>query len=110
MNDNSSSSRKFIAGFWQKKPLFTRGALPQFEKCLDRKRMLALACRDDVESRLITYTRQTWQVEHGPFRKRELAGLPARNWTLLVNGLETVMPLARAGQQQFSYIPFVPHS
>src|SRR4051812_39629900 len=99
MYSNSSTPRKFLAEFWQKKPLFTRGALPQFEKCLDGKRMLALACRDDVESRLITYARQTWHVEHGPFRKRDLAALPARNWTLLVNGLETVMPEARALQQ-----------
>ncbi|MDB5810970.1 MAG: Cupin [Betaproteobacteria bacterium] len=109
MIGNASGARKFLAEFWQKKPLLKRGALPQLAKSLDRKQMMALACRDDVESRLVIYSRKNWQVEHGPFGKRELGRLPARNWTLLVNGLEAVLPQARELQQQFSFIPYARH-
>ncbi len=71
--------------------------------------MIELACRDDVESRLVIGTRSTWRVEHGPFRRRDFARLPPRNWTLLVNGLETVLPAARVLQQKFSFIPYARH-
>ena len=57
--------------------------------------MIELACRDDVESRLVIGARKSWRVEHGPFRRRDFTRLPPRNWTLLVNGLETVVPAAR---------------
>ncbi len=109
MTDTLPGARKFLAQFWQKKPSFTRGALRQFADALDRARIFELACRDDVESRLVTGTRTSWEVERGPFRRRDLGRLPPRNWTLLVNGLETVLPRARALQQSFSFIPYARH-
>jgi 50S ribosomal protein L16 3-hydroxylase len=109
MTDNLPGARRFLADFWQKKPLLARGALAQFADALDRARLIELACRDDVESRLVIGARKTWQVERGPFRKRDFARMPARDWTLLVNGLEAVVPAARALQQTFSFIPYARH-
>ncbi len=109
MMDTLPGARKFLAQFWQKNPSFTRGALRQFADALDRARMFELACRDDVESRLVTGARASWEVERGPFRRRDLARLPPRNWTLLVNGLDAVLPRARALQQSFSFIPYARH-
>ena len=113
MTDNLLESRtgieKFLADFWQKKPLLARGALAAAANTLDRASIIELACRDDVESRLVTGARRVWHVELGPFRKRDFARLPRRGWTLLVNGLETVLPAARALQQQFSFIPYARH-
>ena len=106
---NLPGARRFLADFWQKKPLLARGALPQLADTLDRARMIELACRDDLESRLVIGARRSWRVEHGPFHKRDFARLPPRNWTLLVNGLETVLPAARLLQQQFSFIPYARH-
>jgi 50S ribosomal protein L16 3-hydroxylase len=102
-------ARRFLTEFWQKKPLFARGALPQFAHGLDRARMLELACRDDVETRLVIGARKSWQVEHGPFRPRDFRRLPPRGWTLLVNGLEAVLPAARMLQQAFDFIPYSRH-
>lgn len=107
--ESGPGTEKFLADFWQKKPLLVRGALAAAAHTLDRARMIELACRDDVESRLVTGTRRTWHVERGPFHKRDFARLPRRGWTLLVNGLETVLPAARALQQQFSFIPYARH-
>jgi 50S ribosomal protein L16 3-hydroxylase len=102
-------ARRFLADFWQKKPLLVRRALVEFAGALDRARMIELACRDDVESRLVIGARKTWRVERGPFRMRDFARLPPRNWTLLVNGLEAVLPAARRLQQKFSFIPYARH-
>ncbi len=106
---NLPDARHFLENFWQKKPLLARAAFAQLGDALDRARMIELACRDDVESRLVIGARSTWRVEHGPFRKRDFARLPRRNWTLLVNGLETILPVARKLQQAFSFIPYARH-
>jgi len=109
MMDSLPGARRFLAEFWQKKPLFARGALPQFTKVLDRARMLELACRDDVESRLVIGARKSWAVERGPFRPRDFKRMPHRGWTLLINGLESVMPEARSLQQAFDFVPYARH-
>lgn len=102
-------ARRFLKEFWQKKPLLARGALPRLAAALDRARLIELACRDDVESRLVMGGRTTWRVEHGPFRRRDFTHLPPRNWTLLVNGVENFVPAARELQQRFSFIPYARH-
>ena len=109
MINNLPDGPRFLAEFWQKKPLLARAALTQLSGVLNRARMIELACRDDVESRLVIGSRQTWRVEHGPFRKRDFAQLPRRNWTLLVNGLENVVAAARKLQETFSFIPYSRH-
>ena len=109
MIDNLPAARRFLGEFWQKKPLLARAALSGITSALDRARMIELACRDDVESRLVIGARKTWRVECGPFRKRDFAQLPPRDWTLLVNGLENVVAAARRLQQAFSFIPYARH-
>jgi 50S ribosomal protein L16 3-hydroxylase len=109
MINNLPDARRFLARFWQRKPLLARAALAQFAGVLNRARMLELACRDDVESRLVIGARRTWHVAHGPFRKRDFARLPPRNWTLLLNGLENVVAPARELQQTFGFIPYARH-
>ena len=109
MKDNLPDPRKFLAQHWQKRPLLARNALTRFAGALDRTRMLALARRDDVESRLIVRNRAQWHVASGPFTPRDYARLPARNWTILINGLETVLPAARELQDAFRFVPYARH-
>jgi len=112
MRDNllsAQGSRRFLEEFWQKKPLLARGVLPQLASALDRASLIELACRDDVESRLVIGARTSWRIEHGPFRRRDFAQLPPRNWTLLVNGVENFVPAARELQQRFGFIPYARH-
>ena len=102
-------TRRFLNQFWQKKPMFARGALPGLAGAIDRACLIDLACRDDVESRLIIGARKTWRLQHGPFRRRDFARLPPRNWTLLVNGVENFVASARDLQKHFGFVPYARH-
>lgn len=99
------SPRMFLHKHWQQRPFFVRGALPGCSDWLRPETLFALAGREDVESRLVTRARGRWQVEHGPFTRRTLASMPARHWTLLVQGIELFLPEASRLLQQFSFIP-----
>ena len=66
----------------------------------------ALARRDDVESRLVVRQGTRWTLEHGPFRPADFAALPARNWTLLVQGVNLVHPAGDELLRRFSFLPF----
>src|SRR2546422_1236198 len=46
----------FRSRYWQKRPLFVRGALPAFRGVVDAHALAALAARDDVESRSEEHT------------------------------------------------------
>ncbi len=95
----------FLRRHWQKRPLFVRGAIPDCGAWLPPTALFALAARDDVESRLVIRTRNGWTMQQGPFHRAQLRNLPARNWTLLVQGVEQVHPEAAALLQMFLFIP-----
>jgi 50S ribosomal protein L16 3-hydroxylase len=95
----------FLKRHWHRRAHLVRGAIPEFAGFLDRARMIALACRDDVESRLVVRTGRRWSLDHGPFRRRDFAALPARNWTLLVQGIDLHLD---EGGRLLSLFGFVP--
>lgn len=95
----------FLRSHWQKKSLLVRGAMPDCAKLLVPAQLFSLATRDDVESRLVMRSNNKWTLHHGPFTRTELRRLPARNWTLLVQGIDQVLPQAASMLQQFSFIP-----
>jgi 50S ribosomal protein L16 3-hydroxylase len=101
--------QRFLKQIWQRKPLFVRHALPELATLLNRDQLFDLADSDEVESRLVIRNGKAWRVQHGPFKRRALRRLPARNWTLLVNGVENFLPEARALQAAFAFIPAARH-
>jgi 50S ribosomal protein L16 3-hydroxylase len=94
--------REFLRRHWQKRPLYVRGALPRFTGVLDARQLLALARRDDVESRIVTRKAGRWDTTEGPF-----AALSAkrRDWTVLVSGVNLHHAKADALLRCFSFIP-----
>jgi 50S ribosomal protein L16 3-hydroxylase len=96
----------FLRHHWQKTPLLIRGALPGFSGVVDLREMIRLAGRDDCESRLVLRHGNRWTVEHGPFAASRFRRLPARNWTLLVQGLDTLAEEARELLGKFRFIPY----
>lgn len=100
------SPRDFMAKHWQKQWRLIRGALPAFEELIDSKALFALACSDDAESRLILREGKAWTLENGPFTKKRLAALPARDWSLLVQGLNLHVPAADALLRRFNFLPY----
>lgn len=99
------SGRVFLRRHWQKRPLLARAASPVPSGLPRRAGLFALACRSDVESRLVMRRAGRWLLEHGPFRRERLARLPERDWTLLVNGVNLHVPAAEQLLRRFDFLP-----
>jgi 50S ribosomal protein L16 3-hydroxylase len=96
----------FLRRYWQKEALVIRSAIPRFRGPFTAANLFALAQRDDVESRLVVRERGHWSLAHGPFRRADIAALPARNWTLLVQGVNLVSAEGDALLRRFAFLPY----
>jgi 50S ribosomal protein L16 3-hydroxylase len=99
------SARQFIEEYWQKKPLLVRNAFPGFGEMLSPDELAGLACEEDVQSRLVSYSRGKWKLEQGPFAEERFARLPKKDWSLLVQGVNHHVPEADALLHEFDFIP-----
>lgn len=99
------SPATFMRRYWQKKPLLIRNAISRFSPLLDRSALFALAAREEVESRLIVHGDQGWQLNHGPFSRRQLPALSRSRWTLLVQGVDLHVPAAHELLKRFRFVP-----
>src|SRR5438309_7940585 len=94
--------RTFLRRYWQKRPLFVRGALPAFRGVLDEHALAALAARDDVESRLVERSGRRWNTAYGPFKG---ISLKKANSTLLVSGVNLHVEAADQLLRRFEFVP-----
>lgn len=97
--------RQFLARHWQKKPLFIPNAFPGFNDLLSPQDLVELALRDDMQSRLVIERDGRWILKQGPLRKADFKGLKGEHWSLLVQGIDQVLPLGKELLQRFSFIP-----
>ena len=116
----------FLRKHWQKRPLLVRQAFPAFAGLpgLDPHTFLELATRDDATSRLVIDhgrkrggsagsarrgakppDRSRWERHDGPFGDLDAALLPASHWTVLVHGLERLVPGAWDVLRAFDFLP-----
>lgn len=100
---------RFLRRHWQKRPLLIRQAMPGFRGIIGRDAFLRLATRGDARSRLVIHhpgrRRDRWERHDGPFGGLDAGMLPERAWTLLVNGVESLVPGGWELLRQFSFIP-----
>lgn len=96
---------RFLRDFWQRKPLLLRQAFPGFQPILSRAQLFALAADEDVESRLLQREGRRWQLDHGPFARKQLPAVDQPNWTLLVQGVNLHVDAAGELLRQFRFIP-----
>jgi len=101
-----NSVAAFLGRHWQKKALLVRDAMAGFAGLFSARELFALAGRDDVESRLVLREGGRWSLAYGPFRRADFRALPARNWTLLVQGVNLVSPAGDALLRRFAFLPF----
>lgn len=101
------TAEKFLAHYWQKKPLLFRQALPGFRCELEPDELAGMACEDGVESRLVLEKdgATPWEARHGPFDEAEFARLPTSHWTLLVQDVDKHLPEAARLLDHFRFIP-----
>lgn len=100
------SPKRFFAEYWHKKPLLIRNAVPHLDQVLDGDGLKALACREEAEGRLVRHVRDNWRVAHGPFTEAELAALPKKDWSLLVSGVNMLVPEGDALLNAFNFAPY----
>lgn len=96
---------RFLAEYWQRKPLLVRQALPGFGNWLDRDGLCRLAGLEDAESRLVQHKRGAWHLRHGPFEAEDLEALPAKGWSLLVSGVNHLLKEGDALLNAFDFVP-----
>jgi len=99
------SPQAFLHRHWQKRPLLVRSALPEMRRVIAKRALFALAARNDIESRLVESARKRFRVTHGPLSQSRLARAGARNWTLLVNGVNHHNEGAERLLRRFSFVP-----
>jgi 50S ribosomal protein L16 3-hydroxylase len=99
------SAEQFLHEYWQKKPLLIRGAFPVFRDFVSLESLRELAARDDVLSRLVVARDGEWSVAQGPLRASDLRGLKRAQWSLLVQGIDQLLPPGKALLQHFDFIP-----
>jgi len=98
------SVEEFLRDYWQKKPLLIRQAVPGFKGLLDPQQLIELSCLEDAQARLVKQNRGNWQLAHGPFEPDEMAKLRGK-WTVLVQGVNHVLPEATELLKRFNFIP-----
>jgi len=107
--------QQFMQQYWHKKPLLVRGAIPAFalakaageplESPISATELAALAGHPDSESRLIQS--KPWKMARGPFSRKSIPAISEANWTLLLQGADTLHPAAKTVLSWFRFIPDV---
>jgi len=107
------SPHDFMRRYWHKCPLLVRQAVPAFAQSkaagkplqspISDKTLFGYACDGLSEARLVEA--KPWRLQHGPFRKKEIPATRRRDWTLLIQGVESRHPAAAHVLSWFRFIP-----
>lgn len=95
----------FLRDYWQQKPLLIKNPWQQWRNPLEPDELAGLACEEEVESRLITQTRDAWKLEHGPIPESRFSKLGKKQWTLLVQAVDHFVPAVAALIEPFRFVP-----
>ena len=100
------SAREFLRDYWQKKPLLIRQAIPDFQSSISPDELAGLSLEEEVESRLvIEHGDSPWELRRGPFAEDTYQQLPERDWTLLVQAVDQLVPEVAELLGQFRFLP-----
>jgi len=112
------SAETFLRDYWQKKPLLIRQAFPDFDAPLTIKEILALAKREEAESRLIMRRggdknrggnrekNTAWQMQQGPLKSKDFRAAADSAWTVLIQDTQHFSHEAQQLLQRFNFIPY----
>lgn len=100
------SAREFLRDYWQKKPLLIRQAIPGFESPVSPDELAGLSLEEEIESRLVIEHGETpWELRRGPFSESTYQNLPERDWTLLVQAVDQLVPEVAELIEHFRFLP-----
>lgn len=92
-----------MARHWQRRPLCIRAAFADFQSPVSVDQVLDLATSGEAQARLVRHKAGQWRVSHGPHE--QLPSLRARNWTVLVNGVDRHLDEVHKLLQSFRFLP-----
>lgn len=98
--------KTFLSDYWQKKPLLIKSALPNFISPVSPEELAGLSLEEEVESRIvIQHSAKEYELQNGPFDEDTYQNLPEKNWTLLVQGMDKLIPEVAELLNEFDFIP-----
>lgn len=93
MRLNNFDKETFLKEYWQKKPLLIKGAFADFISPIEPEELAGLSLEEEVESRMIIqYSPTDYVLKTGPFDEETFQNLPEKNWTLLIQGMDKLIP------------------
>jgi 50S ribosomal protein L16 3-hydroxylase len=102
----SLTPEQFIERHWQRAPLLVRGAIPGLKSPITPEELAGLACEPGVEARLVQgRVGGSWSLEHGPFEPSHFEALPERDWTVLVQDVDKVVPELARLLDEYRWLP-----
>jgi 50S ribosomal protein L16 3-hydroxylase len=99
------TASQFMRRHWQRKPLFVKGAFPQWRSApppVTESRLLELFNEGNLPARLLL---PDGRLQHGPIPASRLPKASRRNWTILVQQVNTTDPAADEFLNAFRFIP-----
>lgn len=108
INFTHLSLEDFLNNYWQKKPVVIRNAIPDFVNSLSPDELAGLALEEEVESRIVWETpkeKTQWHLKRGPFTEQDFKMLPKSHWTLLVQGVDRLVPDIYELFDHFNFLP-----
>ena len=101
------TAEKFLARYWQRKPLLFPQGLQNFPCGLEPDELAGMACEEGIESRLVLekHGATPWEARHGPFDEEIFSQLPESHWTLLVQDVDKHLPEVARLLEPFRFIP-----
>ena len=97
---------RFLAEYWQRKPLLIPQAIPGFESPIEPNELAGMSLEEEVESRIILKEgSHPWELRQGPFPDDTYQQLPERDWTLLVQAVDQFVPEVADLLAQFRFLP-----
>jgi 50S ribosomal protein L16 3-hydroxylase len=98
----------FLSEYWQKKPSLFKKAFNNVDAPLSADELAGLSLEEDVESRLVIHhpnQSPSYTLQNGPFTEEDYQTLPESSWTLLVQGLDRLIPEIQTLLSHFNFIP-----
>jgi 50S ribosomal protein L16 3-hydroxylase len=96
-------TQRFLADYWQKKPLLIRQAFPGFESPLSADELGGLATEAEIASRIVIEQGETpWQLRHGPFTAADWVRDAGHCWFLMS---KSICLIFRPGSSLFALFP-----
>lgn len=97
------SAKRFLAEYWQQKPLYLPQGIPDFQSPITPEELAGFALDADIESRLIWQDKGIWGQADGPFSDTSFQRQDL--WTLLVQQMDRWHPAIHQLRLSLSFLP-----